>query len=101
MNRILQFLIFIFWSTLLYSKNIVIDGVTFSADGSILIKFPTDKFYKEYIIPEGTKIIGKKAFAGAQIGEVTFPTTLTHLILFLWGSSPLLEIVFGVEEDVL
>ena len=79
MNRILQFLIFIFWSTLLYSKNIVIDGVTFSADGSILIKFPTDKFYKEYIIPEGTKIIGKKAFAGAQIGEVTFPTTLTHI----------------------
>ncbi len=32
MNRILQFLIFIFWSTLLYSQNIVIDGVTFSAD---------------------------------------------------------------------
>ena len=53
------------------SQNIVIDGVTFSADGSILIKFPTDKFYKEYIIPEGTKIIGKKAFSGAQIGEVT------------------------------
>ena len=79
MNRILQFLIFIFWSTLLYSQNIVIDGVTFSADGSILIKFPTDKFYKEYIIPEGTKIIGKKAFAGAQIGKVTIPTTLTHI----------------------
>ena len=56
MNRILQFLIFIFWSTLLYSKNIVIDGVTFSADGSILIKFPTDKFYKEYIIPEGESL---------------------------------------------
>ena len=79
MNRILQFLIFIFWSTLLYSKNIVIDGVTFSADGRTLIKYPTDKFYKEYVIPEGTEIIGKKAFAGAQIGEVTFPTTLTHI----------------------
>ena len=79
MNRILQFLIFIFWSTLLYSQNIVIDGVTFSADGRTLIKYPTDKFYKEYVIPEGTEIIGKKAFAGAQIGEVTFPTTLTHI----------------------
>ena len=79
MNRILQFLIFIFWSTLLYSQNIVIDGVTFSADGRTLIKYPTDKFYKEYIIPEGTEIIDKKSFAGAQIGKVTFPTTLTHI----------------------
>ena len=79
MNRILQFLIFIFWSTLLYSQNIVIDGVTFSADGRTLIKYPTDKFYKEYVIPEGTEIIGKKAFAGAQIGKVTIPTTLTHI----------------------
>ena len=79
MNRILQFLIFMFWSTLLYSQNIVIDGVTFSVDGKTLIKYPTDKFYKEYIIPEGTDIIGKKAFAGAQIGKVTFPTTLTHI----------------------
>ena len=79
MNRILQFLIFMFWSTLLYSQNIVIDGVTFSVDGKTLIKYPTDKFYKEYIIPEGTDIIGKKAFAGAQIGKVTIPTTLTHI----------------------
>ena len=79
MNRILQFSIFIFWGTLLYAQNLVVDGVIFSADGSTLIKFPTDKFYKEYIIPEGTKIIGKKAFAGAQIGKVTIPTTLTHI----------------------
>ena len=79
MNRILQFLIFMFWGTLLYSQNVVVDGVTFSADGRTLIKYPTDKFYKEYVIPEGTEIIGKKAFAGAQIGKVTIPTTLTHI----------------------
>ena len=79
MNRILQFTIFIFWSTLLYSQNIVVDGVTFSADGKTLIKYPTDKFYKEYIIPEGTEIIDKKSFVGAQIGKVTIPTTLTHI----------------------
>ena len=79
MNRILQFLIFMFWGTLLYSQNVVVDGVTFSADGRTLIKYPTDKFYKEYIIPEGTEIIDKKSFAGAQIGKVTIPTTLTHI----------------------
>ena len=79
MNRILQFSIFIFWGTLLYAQNLVVDGVIFSADGSTLIKFPTDKFYKEYIIPEGTKIIGKKAFAEAWVEKVTLPTTLTHI----------------------
>ena len=79
MNRILQFSIFIFWGTLLYAQNLVVDGVVFSADGSTLIKFPTDKFYKEYIIPEGTKIIGKKAFAEAWVEKVTLPTTLTHI----------------------
>ena len=79
MNRILQFLIFIFWGTLLYSQNVVVDGITFSADGKTLIKYPTDKFYKEYIIPEGTEIIDKKAFVGARIGQVTLPTTLTHI----------------------
>ena len=79
MNRILQFLIFMFWGTLSYAQNIVVDGVTFSADGKTLIKYPTDKFYKEYIIPEGTEIIDKKSFVGAQIGKVTIPTTLTHI----------------------
>ena len=29
MNRILQFLIFIFWGTLLYAQNVVVDGGTF------------------------------------------------------------------------
>ena len=89
MNRILQFSIFIFWSTLLYSQNRVVDGVTFSADGKTLIKYPTDKFYKEYIIPEGTEIIGKKAFVGAWVEKVTLPTTLTHIndSAFYYGAS--------------
>ena len=32
MNRILQFLIFMFWGTLLYAQNVVVDGVTFFVD---------------------------------------------------------------------
>lgn len=79
MHRSLQFLIFMFWGTLLYAQNVVVDGVTFSADGKTLIKYSTDKFYKEYIIPEGTEIIDRKAFVGARIGKVTLPTTLTHI----------------------
>ena len=79
MNKAIPFLLFIFWSTLLYSQSVVVDGATFSADGKTLIKYPTDKFYKEYIIPEGTEIIDRKAFVGAKIGKVTLPTTLTHI----------------------
>ena len=79
MNKIICLLLFIFWGILSYSQNVVTDGVIFSIDGKTLIKYPTDKFYKEYIIPEGTEIIDRKAFVGAKIGKVTLPTTLTHI----------------------
>ncbi|EOA60397.1 MULTISPECIES: leucine-rich repeat protein [Bacteroides] len=61
-NKLLHFFIFIFWGTFLCSQNIVIDGVTFSADGKTLIKYPENKMDEEYIVPEGTEIIGEKAF---------------------------------------
>ena len=41
-NKLLHFFIFIFWGTFLCSQNIVIDGVTFSADGKTLIKYEID-----------------------------------------------------------
>ena len=111
MNKIICLLLFTFWGILSYSQNVVTDGVIFSIDGKTLIKYPTDKFYKEYIIPEGTEIIDRKAFVGAQIGKVTLPTTLTHINdsafyngpsdFILTGKSPLLEIVFGPMIGVL
>ena len=79
MNKIICLLLFTFWGILSYSQNVVTDGVIFSIDGKTLIKYPTDKFYKEYIIPEGTEIIDRKAFVGTKIGKVTLPTTLTHI----------------------
>lgn len=42
MNRMLQFAILIFWCSILYAQNIVVDGVTFSADKKTLIKYPVD-----------------------------------------------------------
>ena len=62
MNKIFSFMIFIFWGTLLYSQNIVIDGVIFSADGKTLIKYPEDKVEKEYVVPEGVE--GRVAYKG-------------------------------------
>ena len=62
MNKILLFFIFMFGRTLLYSQNIVVDGVIFSADGKTLIKYPDDKIGEEYTVPEGTEVIGENAF---------------------------------------
>lgn len=46
MNKIICLLLFTFWGILSYSQNVVTDGVIFSIDGKTLIKYPTDKFYK-------------------------------------------------------
>lgn len=102
MNRILQLLIFIFWGTFLYSQNVVIDGVTFSADGKTLIKYPTDKVDKEYVVPEGTEVIDVKAFNKADLlCHVILPSTLKEirdnaffyclsLVSVTWSNFPLL-----------
>ena len=80
MNRILQFLIFMFWSTLLYSQNVVIDGVTFSADGKTLIKYPQDKMNEEYIVPEGTEVIGESAFkSNYYLRTIILPLSLNKI----------------------
>lgn len=79
MNRILQFSIFMFWSTLLYSQNVVIDGVTFSADKRTLIKYPKDKVGEEYVVPEGTEIIAERAFEGSPLRTITLPLSLNKI----------------------
>ena len=79
MNRILQFLIFMFWSTLLYSQNVVIDGVTFSADGKILINYSTNKSVEEYSVPEGVEVISENAFRNAQVNKLILPFTLNKI----------------------
>ena len=53
MKKITCLLLFTFWGTLLYSQNMVVDGVTFSADGKTLIKYPKDKVDEEYVVPKG------------------------------------------------
>jgi len=80
MNRILQFTFFIFWGTLLYSQNVMIDGVIFSADGKILIEYPRERIDEKYVVPEGTEIIGEEAFLStAYLHEITLPTSLKEI----------------------
>lgn len=93
MNRILQFLIFIFWGTLLYSQNIVVDGVTFSADRKTLISYSVDNTMEEYSIPEGIKEISESAFRNASINKLILPSTLNVIGDFAFKDCSNLEIV--------
>lgn len=53
-----------------------VDGVLFSADGTILTAYPCGKG-ASYAIPEGTVEIGTEAFNGAPLlTSITFPETL-------------------------
>jgi len=53
-----------------------IDGVLFSKDKTKLVSYPCGKKNKNYIVPNGVKVICDGAFAGSQIENITFPTTL-------------------------
>ena len=80
MNKILLFFIFMFGRTLLYSQNIVVDGVIFSADGKTLIKYPDDKIGEECTVPEGTEVIGENAFYfNYSLRNLVLPLSLNRI----------------------
>lgn len=54
----------------------VIEGVLFSKDKTKLISFPCGDKNKNYIVPNGVKVICDGAFAGSKIENITFPTSL-------------------------
>ncbi|MDR0928809.1 MAG: leucine-rich repeat domain-containing protein [Oscillospiraceae bacterium] len=55
------------------------DGVLFSKDGSVLVRYPERKAGESYAIPEGVVSIAPYAFADSSIARVTFPTSLTTI----------------------
>ena len=54
----------------------IIDGILFNKDKTKLIAFPSGHKNKNYIVPDGVKIIGDSAFRGSKIETITFPTSL-------------------------
>ena len=60
-----------------YFKSV--DGVLFSKDGKILVRYPMGKDDESYTIPEGVIIIGKDAFDYAKIASITIPHTVTTI----------------------
>ncbi|WP_455587063.1 leucine-rich repeat domain-containing protein, partial [Bacteroides sp.] len=93
MNKMLLFLIYIFWGASLYSQNTVVEDVIFSVDGKTLIKYPQDKVSEEYAIPEGTEIIGENAFEFTNVIKVTLPSTLKEIRDFAFKDCRFLKLV--------
>lgn len=88
MNRLLLLCVFIFGETLMFAQNVVIDGVTFSADKKTLIKYPEDKECEHYIVPEGTEVIGEKAFMYTKYLKIlSLPFSLKEINEWAFGYS--------------
>ena len=60
-----------------YFKSV--DGVLFSKDGKILVRYPMGKNDVAYTIPDGVVTIGKDAFDYAKIASITIPNTVTTI----------------------
>lgn len=99
MNKLLLFLIFIFGATSLIAQNVVIDGVTFSADKKTLIKYPVDKVGEEYVVPEGTEIIAERAFEGSSLRSIIFPLSLNEIGNYAFVGSDLSSIIWKHFPD--
>lgn len=81
--------------TLEYSKKVVIDGITFSADGKVLVKYPEDKVDEEYVVPEGVEIIGSKAFYDNwYLKHLVLPSSLNEIKTYALRSRSLSSITW-------
>jgi len=57
-----------------------IDGILFSYDGTLLIKYPEGKNCTEYVIPNGVLNIGTSAFVNSSsLVQITIPDGLTNI----------------------
>lgn len=54
------------------------DGVLFSKDKKTLIYFPSGKNNREYIVPQGVKIIGEYAFENSKLEELVIPQSVQY-----------------------
>lgn len=67
-------------------KFVSVDGVLFNKGKTELIAYPAGKS-KKYVIPKGTKIIGKGAFKSDKLEELTIPSTVKEFKEEALGSS--------------
>lgn len=56
-----------------------IDGVLFTKDGTVLIKYPSSRA-GHYDIPEGTTTIASRAFQSCELSSVTIPSSMRQIL---------------------
>ena len=82
-------------------ETVVIDGVTFSVDRKTLIDYPEDKVDEEYVVPEGTEIIGERAFwYNKYIQVLTLPLSLKEIGDYALAESGLKTIIWNTYPNV-
>ncbi|MBR4733980.1 MAG: leucine-rich repeat protein [Lachnospiraceae bacterium] len=77
------------------------DGVLFDADKERLIRYPNDGA-EEYVVPEGTKILAKMAFANcAKLKTLYLPASITEIRNYVFvGCDSLKDVYFdGTQEQ--
>lgn len=67
------------------------EGVLFNADGSKLIQFPCGYKKTRYSVPNGVVTIGRDAFQGAGISEITIPEGVEIIEEYAFSDCPALE----------
>lgn len=71
-----------------------VDGVLFNKDKTTLLNYPAQKSDKQYIIPDGVKVIGPRAFLGcSRLTEVIIPNSVKTIGLKAFGSKSLTSIM--------
>ena len=69
-------------------------GVTFSDDGTKLLRFPHNSKIKEYVVPEHVTGIEERAFMGCQsLKKVTIPATVREVGMAAFENCHSLEVV--------
>ena len=60
-----------------YFKDV--DGILFSKDGIVLMRYPAGRDFPAYVIPKGVVDIGSFAFAGGRLADISIPDSVVNI----------------------